>query len=207
MGGSRRVAAPACRRRPACGSRARQVFSTSTRRSRRGLAAVGWARSVMLTVTPNCPGCRRPGWRTTGRPISRATAQASSSAWNRATDRHRHAGGVQQLLGQVLVLRDDSSDTALGADLGGLDAALARASRAGPGCPASGAGSGCQGASAALTIEPALRPQAHVLVELAQLGDRRGDIELAAGRRGTSASAWRSASRPTSSSVYSTTTW
>ena len=39
-------------------------------------------------------------------------------------DRHRHAGGVQQALGQLLVLRDGFGNSAGGVHFGCLDAAL-----------------------------------------------------------------------------------
>ena len=43
---------------------------------------------------------------------------------HRTTQRHRHAGGVQQALGQVFVLRNRLGDGAGGINLGGLDAPL-----------------------------------------------------------------------------------
>ena len=148
-GGSRRAAAtslsPTTSRRKSMPGR---NFSTMTladirrRPSRRRQSAARGV--VMLTVTPLpwLPSC---GLTTTGRPISCAAAQASSASLTGAAQRHRHAGGVEQLLGQFLVLRDRLGDAAGAVDFGGLDAALLGSpSRTAPGCRWSGGGTGCR---------------------------------------------------------------
>ena len=90
-----------------------------------------------------------------------------------AAQRHRHTGGAQQFFRQILVLRDGLGDGAGAVQLGGLDAALARA-------PA-------ELHHAALGQTPkwnaarhggfdnraGARPHALVFIEIAQLGQRR----------------------------------
>jgi hypothetical protein len=94
---------------------------------------------------------------------------------------HRHAGGLQQGLGQVLVLGDGFGHGAGGVDLGGLDAAL-------PGTPAelhqAAFGEATVGNAArdgGVDDRAGGRTQPQVLVDLAQAVHGRGRIEAALG--------------------------
>nr|GEU28368.1 hypothetical protein [Tanacetum cinerariifolium] len=101
-----------------------------------------------------------------------------------AAVRHRHAGCVQQLLGQFLVLGDRFADGAGAVHFGGLDAALfgtpAEHHHAAFGEAAdrdiARDGGADDGAGA--------RPQAHVFIEVAQFGQGRGQVERRIGQRG-----------------------
>ncbi|GAO26579.1 hypothetical protein ALISP_6399 [Alicycliphilus sp. B1] len=101
-----------------------------------------------------------------------------------AAQRHGHAGGVQQALGQVLVLRDGLGHGAGHVQLGGLDAARLRApaqlhQRAAGQAPERDSArhgridDGARGGADAL-----------VFVELAQPGDHGGGVERGVVQRG-----------------------
>ena len=94
-----------------------------------------------------------------------------------AAQGHGHAGGVQHFFGQVLVLRDGFGDGAGAVFFSGLDAPLPRApaqlhkaaAREPPAGNAALEGRFDDGAGG--------RPQAFVFVQIAQLGQRGGDVK------------------------------
>ncbi|MDT4844136.1 hypothetical protein FQZ97_780810 [compost metagenome] len=98
-------------------------------------------------------------------------------AAHRAAQRHRHAGGVQQALGQFLVLRDRFGHGAGAVGLGSLDAALLaapaelhhRALRQAP--------VGDAARHAGVDDRAGAGPQAHVFVQVAQAMQRVGEVE------------------------------
>ena len=97
-----------------------------------------------------------------------------------APQRHRHAGGVQQLLGQVLVLGNGFGDGAGAVHLGRLDAALATAPAQLHQAAACQAPEGNATPHGGVNDGARRRAQALVLVQFAQLGERGGEIERTA---------------------------
>jgi hypothetical protein len=102
----------------------------------------------------------------------------------------------------------DLGDGAGGVDLGGLDAALAAApaelhqAALGQAAERDAAGHG------GVHDRAGGRAEAHVFVEVAQLGQRGIEVEGLVGARGLDQLLGQfMARRPTSSSLYSTTTW
>ena len=96
---------------------------------------------------------------------------------DRATQRHRHAGRVQQLLGQVLVLGDGFGDGAGAIHLGGLDAALLTAPAELHQAAPRQALDGDAALQGGVDDGAGGRAQALVLVQLVQLGQHGGDVE------------------------------
>ena len=96
---------------------------------------------------------------------------------NRSALRHRYAGCVQQPLGELLVLRDGFSDGAGAIDLGGLNAAL-------PAAPAELHQAALREAAERNTTRgggmhdgAGAWSETHILIEIAQLSERRGQVE------------------------------
>ena len=91
--------------------------------------------------------------------------------------RHRHAGRVQQLLGQFLVLRDCFGDGASAVDLGGLDLALAAAPAERHQAAVGQAAKRNIARHRGLHDRAGGRSQAHVFIEIAQLRQGVVDVE------------------------------
>ena len=103
---------------------------------------------------------------------------------HRPAARHRHAGGGEQALGEVLVLRDRLGHRAGGIDLGGPDAALLHAPAELHQAAFGGAAVGHATRQRGVDDRAGAGAEAHVLVDLAQLRHRRVGIDALAGQRG-----------------------
>jgi len=98
-------------------------------------------------------------------------------AVHRATQRHRHASGAQQVLGEVLVLRDVLRHRAGAVNLGGPDAPLARAPAELHQRALREAAKWDAARHSRVDDTTGGGTQAHVFVDFAQAGDDRLDIE------------------------------
>ncbi|MNS83234.1 hypothetical protein D3C72_1170160 [compost metagenome] len=101
-----------------------------------------------------------------------------------AAQRHRHAGGVEQLLGEFLVLRDRFGHAAGAVDLGGLDAALLGAPAELHQAAAGEAAVWNAARHGGVDDGAGARAQALRFVEVAQLGDGGVGVEGGVGQRG-----------------------
>ena len=93
---------------------------------------------------------------------------------------HRHAGGVQQSFGQVLVLGDGFGNRAGGVGFGGLDATLPDAPAKLHQAAVGQAPVGDAACDRCIDDGPGRGPQAHILVECVQAGNGVFDVEALA---------------------------
>ena len=126
-GGSRRAAAtsllPTTSRRKSWPGTKRSTITVEPYSAAAAKAAASCSRLVMFTVTPLpwLPSC---GLTTTGTADLLHGGPGIVGVGHRPALRHRHAGGLEQMLGEFLVLGDGFGNRAGAIDFGGLDAAL-----------------------------------------------------------------------------------